>query len=486
MFRESHQNSQASASEWGLTVTNWTDSLAESIGLDGYSTATSGIGGVLKARVADFRVEEISTPIHLDNRGRFTVAKVMLTNWETNRFCNTLAKTLSIPRNRIFFAGTKDKRAVTQQLFVIDAPKAKVAAVEIPDVEIEILGRTHQKIGFGNHRGNRFTIVVRGCAHQDGSPMTVEDALQEVERIQKEMADKLGENKFPNWIGPQRFGSGRPVTAEVGRHVIEGNWEKAVLTYIAMEGKSENEDVAEFRRHVRENGPTQEGLELAPRWLGFERKMLEHLLHRPEDYVGAFRKLPGNLQLMTIHALQSVVFNKSLHARLEAQHPISWPVAGDLVGRIDEKGQLDASSCVVVEERTLPRIIRNCKLGRLSPTGPLPGTEIKTCEGESGIIEQNTISQMGLHEADWNIEEIPRLSTRGTRRSLVTSFSEISIDAVPLANDETMGERWKSGPRENSRWHPEGACVRFRFTLSSGSYATTLLREFMQCPLNQL
>ena len=97
MFRESHQNSQASASKWGLTVTNWTDSLAESIGLDGYSTATTGIGGVLKARVADFRVEEISTPIHLDNRGRFTVAKVMLTNWETNRLCNTLAKTLSIP-----------------------------------------------------------------------------------------------------------------------------------------------------------------------------------------------------------------------------------------------------------------------------------------------------------------------------------------------------------------------------------------------------
>ena len=141
-------------------MTTWTDSLAESIGLDGYATNTEGIGGVLKARVADFRVEEISTPVHLDNRGRFTVAKIMLTNWETNRFCNTLAKALSIPRNRIFFAGTKDKRAVTQQLFVIDAPQAKVAGVEIPDVDIEVLGRTHQKIGFGNHRGNRFTIVI--------------------------------------------------------------------------------------------------------------------------------------------------------------------------------------------------------------------------------------------------------------------------------------------------------------------------------------
>ena len=467
-------------------MTTWTDSLAESIGLDGYATATKGIGGVLKARVTDFRVEEISTSVHLDNKGRFTVAKIMLTNWETNRFCNTLAKALSIPRNRIFFAGTKDKRAVTQQLFVIDAPRAKVAAVEIPDVEIEVIGRTHQKIGFGNHRGNRFTIVVRGCANEDGSPMSVEDALEQVKLIQEEMASKLGDNKFPNWIGPQRFGSGRPFTAEVGRHVIAGDWKQAALTYIAMEGESENDDVAAFRAHVRKNGPTEEGLELAPRWLGFERKMVEHLLHRPDDYIGAFRKLPGNLQLMTVHALQSVVFNKSLHARLAAEHPISWPVAGDMVGRIDEKGQLDASSCVVVEERTLPRIIRNCELGRLSPTGPLPGTEIKTCEGKSGDIEKQVIDSMGLTDMDWNVEAIPRLSTRGTRRSLVTSFNELSVDNVPLADDESMGERWKTGPNENSRWHPEGACIRFRFTLASGSYATTLLREFMRCPLHQL
>ena len=482
----SPRNSKASTSKWGVAVTTWTDSLAESIGLDGYATATKGIGGVLKARVTDFRVEEISTAVHLDNKGRFTVAKIMLTNWETNRFCNTLAKALSIPRNRIFFAGTKDKRAVTQQLFVIDAPRAKVAAVEIPDVEIEVIGRTHQKIGFGNHRGNRFTIVVRGCANEDGSPMSVEDALEQVNLIQEEMASKLGENKFPNWIGPQRFGSGRPVTAEVGRHVIAGDWQQAALTYIAMEGESENEDVAAFRAHVRENGPTEEGLELAPRWLGFERKMVEHLLHRPDDYIGAFRKLPGNLQLMTVHALQSVVFNKSLHARLAAEHPISWPVAGDMVGRIDEKGQLDASSCVVVEERTLPRIIRNCELGRLSPTGPLPGTEIKTCEGKSGDIEKQVIDTMGLTDMDWKVEAIPRLSTRGTRRSLVTSFNELSVDNVPLADDESMGERWKAGPTENSRWHPEGACIRFRFTLASGSYATTLLREFMRCPLHQL
>ena len=64
------------------------------------------------------------------------------------------------------------------------------------------------------------------------------------------MAKKLGENTFANWIGPQRFGSGRPVTAEVGRHVISGNWKDAVMTYLAMEGEAESEEAAAVRKKL--------------------------------------------------------------------------------------------------------------------------------------------------------------------------------------------------------------------------------------------
>ena len=462
------------------------DPVATAIGLEGYATESNGIGGVLKARVTDFRVDEISTTVSLDPRGRFTVARITLTNWETNKFCNNLAKRLGISRNRIFFAGTKDKRAVTQQIFVIDATQHKVAELEIPDVEIEILGRTHQKIGFGNHRGNRFTIIVRGCCHSDGTPMTEDEALSEAESIRHKLQLSLGEGVFPNWIGPQRFGSGRPVTAEVGKHVLAGNFQQAVLTYLSMEGYEENEEVAAFRKHIRDNGPTKEALDLAPKWLGFESRMLEHLINNPDDYLGAFKKLPNNLQLMTIHAAQSIIFNKSLNRRLSSGLPISTPVEGDLVGRIDEKGQLNVNSCVTVEHRTLPRISRNCQLGRLVSTGPLPGSEIFVADGEAKNIELAAIKECGLENVDWLVEEIPRLSSKGTRRALITTFNDLFIDSVPIALDESLGEKWNNGPSENSRWHPEGACLRFRFSLSSGSYATTLLREFMQCPLNQL
>lgn len=461
------------------------DTLANSIGLTGYCVDGKGIGGVLKSRIADFRVEEISTKIKLDPKGRFTVANVTLTNWETNRFVGKLAKACGISRNRIFFAGTKDKRAVTKQVFVIDAPKKRVANVEMNDVEIQILGRTHQKIGFGNHKGNRFTIVVRGCCDEKGEPIDATEAINRITAIKQSMEKSLGVGLFPNWIGPQRFGSGRPVTPVVGRQVIKNDWKKAVMTYLTLEG-DENDDVSKFRKYVRENGINQEALDIIPHWLGFERDMIRHILEKPEDWLGAFRRLPNNLQLMTVHALQSVVFNKTIKARLEQNISLSRPIEGDIVGRIDDNGQLETASLVTVEQRTLNRISRNCNLGRLAVTGQLPGTSMIKPKGIFNQIESSVIKEMELYETSWVVDDIARLTTKGTRRAMVTSFEELQFEKVPMAADETMGDKWKSGPNADDLWHPEGACIRFRFTLPSGSYATTLLREFMRVPIKQL
>ena len=84
-----------------------------------------------------------------------------MVNWESNRYLRRLARACGINRNRIFSSGIKDKRAITTQVLVIDAPTKKVESVKIPDSSIEILGRTHQKMTMGGHDGNRFTITVR-------------------------------------------------------------------------------------------------------------------------------------------------------------------------------------------------------------------------------------------------------------------------------------------------------------------------------------
>ena len=135
------------------------DSVEEHLGLTGWSAEGEGTGGILKVRVEDFRVEEVSQIPALDPKGRFTVVRVTLNNWETNRYLNRLAKACGISRKRVFSSGMKDKRAVTTQILVIDAHQSKVERVNIADSTIEILGRTHQKIGMSDHDGNRFTTV---------------------------------------------------------------------------------------------------------------------------------------------------------------------------------------------------------------------------------------------------------------------------------------------------------------------------------------
>ena len=128
---------------------------------------------------------------------------------------------------------------------------------------------------------------------------------------------------------------------------------------------------------------------------------------------------------MTVHSLQSVVFNKTIEARIGAGIPLSTPIHGDIVGRIDDNGQLETSSLVTVEKRTLDRISRNCSLGRLAVTGQLPGTNDETC-GEFGKLESTVVTEMELGKIDWRVEQIGRLTTKGTRRPLVTTFSVFS------------------------------------------------------------
>ena len=476
-------NSMDSPSPEGIKMTP--ADIAEACGLTGYASEGAGIGGVLKSRFEDFRVEEVGRVPALDPKGRFTVARVTLTNWETNRFVGKLAKILGISKNRIWFSGTKDKRAITTQLLVMDAPQNKVASVELNDVEIEVLGRSHQKLGFGDHNANRFTITVRGCSDSNGEPLEAKEAIARVNSIFEGMQDRLGPGRFPNWIGPQRFGATRPVTSIVGRAVIGDDWKGAVDTYLGMKGIHQQPEVEAFRSEWRESGDVEKCLEMIPRHLGFERDMLRHLSRKPDDWVGAFRKLPNNLQLMMVHSLQSEAFNRIIAARLDAGLTLAEPIEGDIVGLVQDNGKIDMTKLVEVESEILPRISRNCNLGRLAVTAALPGGESKFSDSIPGNIEKEIVSKMGLGEEDWQVRGIPRLTSKGSRRPLTVTFSEFSVEEAGDVEAESLGKRFGEGPKEGEIWNPDGCSLRLRFSLPSGTYATILMREFMRAALTQ-
>ena len=383
-------------------------SLEERLGLSEWTSSNDGIGGVLKSRVEDFRVEEISKIPALDPKGRFTVTRITMINWETNRFLKRLSKACGISRNRIFSSGMKDKRAVTTQIVVIDSPLYKVEKIKIPDSTIEILGRTHQKIGMSDHDGNRFTITVRGCCDSNGVPLDGKEAMRRVNKIREDMSKKLGADAFPNWIGPQRFGSTRPVTPEVGRAIVNGDYKHAVDLYLGMEGNNSRQDVRQFRKLWRDTRDVEACLDIIPEHLGYERNILEKLQKKPEDYVSAFMALPNSLQLLTVHSVQSLTFNYSLRERMRKNLPIIHPTLGDIVAPVNPNGRIDAGKMAYVSETNLERCKRNCDSSRLAVTGPLPGLESALAKEIPGEIENIALKQSKLDDVDWKIEKIQR------------------------------------------------------------------------------
>ena len=457
-------------------------SIEGGLGLSEWPVESEGIGGLLKCRVEDFRVEEASKTPALDPKGRFTVARVTMNNWETNRYLRRLARACGINRNRIFSSGIKDKRAITTQTLVIDAPRKKVENVEIPDSIVEVIGRTHHKVGMGDHDGNRFTITVRGCCDALGNPIDAKEAMRRVREIRKGLSESIGSDAFPNWIGPQRFGSTRPVTPEVGRAVVEGDFERAVDLYVGMESTREGKEASIFRQTWREGKDPSQCLELAPERLGYESSMLEHLVENPDDHLGAFRTLPHSLQLLMVHSIQSLVFNHSLSARISAGISLIEPEIGDLVAPLQPNGRIDVAKMAIVSDTNLERCRRNCKLGRLAVTGPLPGRDAMLAEGKPGDFERMGITMTRLEETNWLVPQIPRLTSSGTRRPLSVPFRDLSVEESP--DSAELFERWSEGPMEGDRWHTEGASLRLRFTLPPGTYATVLMREFMRSPLD--
>src|SRR5207247_10115096 len=95
--------------------------------------------------------------------------------------------------------------------------------------------------------------------------------------------------------------------------------------------EGEDHESYEVRSALRDTGDVQQALRSYPRAYGFEKAILNHLATRPEDFVGALRALPFNLQMMFVHGYQSFLFNRILSERIRRGLPIHEPVAGELV-----------------------------------------------------------------------------------------------------------------------------------------------------------
>ncbi|HHQ44891.1 MAG TPA: tRNA pseudouridine(13) synthase TruD [Candidatus Altiarchaeales archaeon] len=334
--------------------------LEKSVGIEVYGTSTEGVGGFLKQVPEDFIVEEMTSSGNVclvegktdfeSSSGAYTHFTLVKRNWSVFRAVGELSSRLHVSRKRFGFAGTKDKFAVTaQRMSVHDVSREALEKVGLKDLVLKDFSESHAPIHLGNLSGNRFLVTVRG----------IELPLDECGGRIADIAGGLSAG-YPNFYGVQRFGVQRPVNHVIGKKILKGDLEGAVLTYLG--GFSDNEyesgGAKEFRR-IAWSGDFKEALKVAPAYLGPEKSMLNHLVENPGDYLGALKRLPESLQVMFVHAFQSYVFNRALSECIRNGYTVErLPVVGfksnvdDVSRRILEGEGVDAVDFDVRGERS--------------------------------------------------------------------------------------------------------------------------------------
>ncbi|GGI99604.1 tRNA pseudouridine(13) synthase TruD [Halobellus salinus] len=444
------------------------------VGIEYYRSDAAGTGGRLRTRPEDFRVRELETtsPAPLDaDTGDYPhlLVRATLRKWDTNDFANRVSNALGISRERVSWAGTKDKHAVTTQLFTL----ANVAPDDVPAVaaaDIELVGRVGRALYFGDLAGNAFEIRVR-----DATPETVDEVTAALRvGTGDESHDDPADVAVPNYFGHQRFGSRRPVTHKVGLCLTRGEWREAVLAYAGTPADAEPEATRDARTFVDQQAETDDpdwaaAVERMPGALRFERSMLHRLNEdgdaTPEAWRHALEAVPTNLQRLFVNAAQSYAFNRIVSERLRRGLPIARPVEGDVVCFADGDAPADLSRpdtdrTQVATGRRVDVMTRHCDRGRAFVTAPLVGVDTEFAAGEPGEIERSVLDDLGLAPADFDLPGA--FHSTGTRRAVLLR-TRVGVETDPA-----------------------GDAYDLSFSLPSGSYATVLLREYLKVPPTEL
>ncbi len=417
-----------------------------------YATSTPGLGGIIRQVPEDFVVEELTNREEQDT-GKYLICTLTKKNWDTHHLIRDISRILRISQQRIGWAGTKDKQALTtQKISIYDMDKSELERIKLRDVTITPVGRSNKQVSLGDLWGNRFRIIIRKIAQP------VDEVNTLMGRTTSQIREQGG---VPNFFGIQRFGIQRPITHLVGKKLVEGDIEGAALDYIARPCPGESEDARQVRQYVLDTLDFKGGLDKYPLRLRYERAMMSHLVEKTGDYAGAFMSLSPNLRKMFVHAHQSFLFNLIISRRLERGLPIIEALVGDIVCFKNAAGLPDHTRTQMVAEDTLDGINNLVRRGRAFVTAPVYGYETPMGKGVPGEIEQAVIEEKNVDVERFRMPGLPELASKGLRREII-----IPVDPVFRVMEDTL--------------NPGCTAVELDFDLQKGAYATTVLREYMK------
>lgn len=434
-----------------------------------FFTKTPGIGGRIKKRISDFLVKEITPEGETlqikafaeerqkivteknwpQNNGKEQLSLTMEKfNLDLNDAVRTVSRGLGVSGKRIGYAGMKDKRAISVQKISIWRPDyEKIKAFNSRFVDLRDAEWSDTRIELGDLWGNEFEITVR------------EIELDEKE-TEKRIIDCFEEMKkgIPNYFGLQRFGGIRAITHLVGKELLKGNIESAVMLYLTATAPEEDEETKNARQELSSTRDFSLASKKFPNRLRYERAIIHHLCKYPKDFAGAFSKLPKKLRIMFTHAYQSHLFNKIINKRITEGLGLK-PSEGDIL----EDG---------------------------IPTAPLVGFETTFAGGKAGEIEQQVLEEEEMELSEFKLKKLSELSSKGTRKPIAlfpqqmellkVTDDELNKGLCGLSPADSLSRERLGENNESKQAKEFMAKAIVSFKLTKGNYATTVIREIMK------
>lgn len=206
------------------------------------------------------------------------------------------------------------------------------------------------------------------------------------------------------------------------------------------------EKVRAALRHLTEKG--------LPAYYGEQRFGIDNLARARAWLVegGPAPRHPGERKFL-VSVLQSSIFNELCAARLRMAHGLATIVHGDVAKKDDTGGLFVAEDTEEVQARALRF--------EVSATGPMFGASMRSAEHASKALEEDALARHGL-----DAEKLARFSKFGEGTRRVYRFRVRGYEGGESAPEARI----------------EDGDLILRFSLPSGAYATTLVRELVKEP----
>lgn len=425
------------------------------IGIWGYVSSTRGVGGIIKEKFEDFMVWEVLVTgedsrkvfeegSFRDSSGLNILCVMKKVGVDSVRALTILAKILGLKPNSMGICGIKDKVSISWQYVSIPSRYIELnKTYRVGDI-LEVKPYKYIDFNLSSNvlKCNVFRITIRNLETLDSC-------------IIEETLNQLKNEGIPNYFGHQRFGITRPVTHLVGKYIMKGMVREAVLEFLVDYSNMESLENREARMKLLEEWCLEWALRSFPKSLSYEKIIVRHLIQNPDDYIGAFRKIPLRLRRLMVEAVAAKIFNETL-SRIVEKKMLGTLELGDLVLPVDMYGRLEKTTPIEVTRYNFKQVERMISKGRMKIVLPVPGYMVKIPSSSKGEIMVKVLEEEGVDLQDFKIKSFPEISTKGSYRSLT------------IVN-------WTSSIEEFGENH-----LTVKLSLPPGSYATVFLRELIK------